>query len=292
MKLLSDLKKGYLYALASGMLYGLIGYFGVRIMDSGISVYNMVFWRFLVSAIFFLPLVIFDYKDLIQNPRETFKVFSYGLCLYGFSATFYFISSKYLGTGLAMIILYTFPGIVVAFNVLYYRLTFQKIYYISLPMMLIGMFMLVDSESVNFDIIGIFFGLFSAFFYALYIIGSKTSKLSAIPSSFVVSLGCMTTSLIMTLFNGSFIIPGDLEIWKNILGLGIIGTSLPILLLLLSFRYISSESASILSVLEPIFVLIFGIILLNEKINLVEILGASVILIAAFITLLPRNKHK
>ncbi len=289
MKLLSDIKKGSLYALTSGLLYGLIGYFGIMIMNAGISIYNMVFFRFLISTLSILPLAIFHYKTLFASPKENLKMFFYGLGLYAFSAIFYFISSKYLGTGLAMVISFTYPAFVVIFNVLYYRITFQKIYYIALPMMVIGMFMLVDSEGATFDLVGIFFGLLASFVYALYIIGSKTSKLHAIPSTFLVSLGCMSTSLILTIFDGSLIIPRGFEVWKNILGIGIICTSIPILLLLVSFKYISSESASILSVSEPIFVLIFGIILLNEKISMIEIMGATAILVAAFITLLPEK---
>ena len=67
--------------------------------------------------------------------------------------------------------------------------------------------------------------------------------------------------------------------------MALISTALPILLLLEAMKYISSTKASILSVLEPLFVVIFGVILLDEQISLAEGCGVVIVLAGAMLAL-------
>ena len=55
--------------------------------------------------------------------------------------------------------------------------------------------------------------------------------------------------------------------------------------MLYSLKYISSERASILSVLEPVFVVIFGVILLGETLHPWHAVGVVFVLLGAMITL-------
>jgi len=86
-------------------------------------------------------------------------------------------------------------------------------------------------------------------------------------------------------FDASISIPYEISTWVNIFGMAFISTTLPILLLLEAMKYISSTKASILSVLEPVFVVIFGIILLDEQINLTQGFGVVIVLAGAMLTL-------
>ena len=54
-------------------------------------------------------------------------------------------------------------------------------------------------------------------------------------------------------------------------------------------KYISSEKAAIVSVLEPVFVLLSGIILLGETVSVMQIFGTIIILSGAVITLFSKN---
>lgn len=105
----------------------------------------------------------------------------------------------------------------------------------------------------------------------------------------MVSFGCMLTSLIFCFVDGSFEVPQTIHVWTNITGMGLICTALPILMLLQSLKYISSEKASMLSVLEPVFVVILGVILLGESMAILQAIGAVVILSGAVMTFLPHK---
>jgi drug/metabolite transporter (DMT)-like permease len=136
-------------------------------------------------------------------------------------------------------------------------------------------------------------GIGSAFVYAVYVILSKKSSVAPLPSTFMVSVGCVLICYAAAMWEGSFCVPQGFGLWFNIIALGTLCTAIPMLLLLKALKYISSEKASLLSVLEPIFTLFFGMILLGETITMVQMIGIIIILCGALVTVLSsRNRGK
>lgn len=286
---LSSKNIGAFYAALSGLFYGLIGYFGLSVINANISIPTMLFWRFLVSSLFILALLLPKLNTIQIRPKEIIKITLSGVALYGSGSMIYFISAQYIGSGLAMVVFYTYPALVMLINFLLYRQAISKIYYLALLVILIGMLCLVNGSPFTFNAIGVALGVIAGLAYALYIIASKNSTVPPLVSTFFISLGSALICLVSALIDKSFTVPLNTEIWFNICGIGIICTALPIVLLLKGLKQISSLQVSILSVLEPVFVVLFGIILLNEKINLTQALGVTILLSGALLTLLnPR----
>lgn len=281
--------KGIIFALCSGLFFGLIGYFGISVIHSNISVYSMLFWRFTVSGLFIALLLLPQLQTINktkQHPKELLKVVLYGVFFYGICSILYFLAAQYIGSGLAMVIFFTYPALVMLINKLYYKTSFSLVYGFSLLIIFIGMFLLIHGQYYSFKPVGILFSALSALFYASYIFASKKSPVSPLLSTMMLSLGCMITCFIAAEFDHSFFIPATLQDWFNIFGIGIICTALPILLLLKGLKHISATQASILSVLEPVFVVLFGIILLGEQVTFTQSLGVSVILAGSLLSLL------
>ncbi len=294
MKFLSNYQTGALYAITSGLCYSLLGYFGVTIMQAGSSVFNMLFWRFLISALFALILLIPKYKTILQSPKAILKVLISGMVFYGTSSIAFFMSSSYIGTGLAMVIFFIYPAIVMIVNIAFYKAPFSKIYFLAFMIIIIGLVLLVDMQDFALDIIGVGLGIATAICYAMYMIVSEKIDVDPMLSTLMVSIGCMITCFISSLIDSSFNIPSGLNNWFNIIGIGLICTAIPILLLLQALKYIDAEKASTLSVLEPVFVLILGIILLDEKVTSMQILGTIIVLSGALMVLfhnIPKTKY-
>lgn len=294
MKFLSNYKTGALYAIMSGFCYSLLGYFGITIIQAGSSVYNMLFWRFLVSALFALILLIPKYQIILQSPRTSFNVLLGGMVFYGTSSIVFFLSSLYIGTGLAMVIFFIYPAIVMIINITFYKARFSKIYFLAFLIILIGLVLLIDMQDLALDIMGVVLGVATAIFYAGYIVASEKISIDPILSTLMVSIGSATICFIAALIDSSFHIPSGLNNWFNIIGVGLICTAIPILLLLKALKYIDAEKAATLSVLEPVFVLIFGIILLDEKVTFIQILGTIIVLSGALMVLFhntPKTKY-
>lgn len=286
-------QRGSFYAILSGFLYGFIGYFGLSAMNAHLSASTMLFWRFFISTLFIVVLVIPHVKAMKGQGRQMLHAFINGVLYYGFSTLLYFYSSLYLGSGLSMVVFFTYPLIIMLLNYFFYGQHIPKIYYLAIFIILLGMLMLIDGNDLGLDFIGIFLGLASSFFYACYIMSSKKNTLPTTVSTMMVCLGCMTTSLIVSCIDHSFTIPTTMNAWGNLLGIGLIATVLPILLMLYSLNYISSERASLLSVLEPVFVVLFGVVLLGEQLPFWHAVGIILILFGALITLFSQqlNNH-
>lgn len=276
--------RGSIYAILSGFLYGFIGYFGLSAINGNLSASTMLFWRFLISSLIILIIMLPKIKRTNDSYKNMFIAFLTGVLFYGMSTWLYFLASHYIGSGLAMVIFFTYPVLIMLLNYFLYKQSIPPVYYLAILVILIGMALMVDLDALSFNLWGILLGIASAFFYACYVIGSERNELSPNMSTFMVCLGCMVTSLFVSLFNHSLTIP-SIDTWYHLFGISIIATVVPIVLLLHSLKYISSEKASILSVLEPVFVVIFGVFLLDEKLSLWGAVGVLLVLTGALITL-------
>lgn len=281
----SQSRVGILYALSSGFLYGLLGYFGVGAMKSGSSVPSMLFWRFFLSGLFIAVITLFsktNFREMNITGSKALILLVCGLMFYGPSSIVYFMGSKYIGTGLSMVIFFIYPAMVMALGLILKHSKLHKNYYYAIGLMIIGMIFLVDINEFVFDLTGIILSLLSALFYALYIVCSKKFSIaSPLVSTFIVSVGCCITCFFWAMIEGSFRLPADLTTWLNLIGLSTFATAIPILLLLKALQYISSEQASILSVLEPVFVVIIGVIFLGEQVTMMQTIGIIMLLSGA-----------
>ena len=288
--MISKEHRGSLYAILSGFLYGFLGYFGVSVIQSSISVTNMLFWRFFISSLVIGILVIVTMRRNQDSFKEMLVAFGNGAIFYGLSTMLYFFACPYIGSGLAMVIFFTYPAMVIVLNYFLFGQKIPTIYYYALTIIIAGMSLFIDTSEMRFDLLGIVFSILSAFLYAAYIVSSKNiSTLSPNVSTLMVCLGCMVTCLFLSLVNHSFVVPTTLTVWFNLLGISIVSTTIPILLLLYSLNYISSERASILSVLEPVFVLIFGVTLLGEPMKIQYAFGVIIVLSGALLTLFSQR---
>ncbi len=280
---------GAVCAALSGLFFGLLGYFGVSVINANVSVSTMLFWRFLVSGVFIFILLLPQLNRMKFAHMETVRVTFSGFAFYGGSSILYFIAARYIGSGLAMVIFFVYPAIVMLINLLVYNQKVTKIYYLAFLVILLGMLCLVSSSQFHFNLLGLSLSVGSALAYALYIIFSKKNLVPPLISTLWVSLGSALTCLVTALCEKTFIIPLNFNTWLNIFGIGIICTALPIVLLLKGLKHISPLQVSILSVLEPVFVVIFGILLLGEKINFIQTVGVITLLSGALLSLFNDN---
>lgn len=274
-------KKGNWYAILSGLLYGLLGYFGMVLVGGGLSAVNVSFWRFSTSFLCMALIFLATRPKKLGPSRHYFRAFINGALFYSAPSTLFFIASQYIGTGQSMVIFFCFPAFVMMLNKALYNNPIKPHYFASFAVIIAGLVMLVDIAEFGFDLIGVALSLLSGVSYAFYVVFSKQVKLSALESTIMVSLGCATTSLILALATGTFVVPPQPMQWLHIIGLAIISTAVPILLMLEALKHISSDRASLLAVLEPVATVIFGVILLHEQLTMKAAFGIGLTLLGA-----------
>lgn len=276
---------GSIYVALSGLFFGLIGYFGISIIHANISVNTMLFWRFLIASLFMGVIIIPEFKTLHARPRDLITAFIYGCLFYGPSSTLYFMAADAIGSGLSMVLFYTFPAMVLFMGFCISKQAVSRSYYVAVGVIIMGMVFLTLGDPRQFNLTGLWLSLLSAFLFALYMVFSKTSTASAHVDTLMVCLGSTLSALMMALFEHRFVVPDQMGIWLNMLGIGTLCTSIPILLLLKGLKDISALQASILSVLEPVFVIFLGVVLLGESITAVDYIGVVTLLSGALLAL-------
>lgn len=283
------LKASCLIAL-SGILYGFLGYLGTSIMHENMSISTMLFWRFFIAGCWMLFFSLKKHAtdrvfDQI-NKRTLFIMFVLGAIGYAGSSGFYFVASQYTGTGLAMVIFFSYPIAIALTSWLLHGKKMQGSLLLTLLAMMIGLFLLRDASVQSFDLIGIFFGVLAAICYAFYMIGSKRFSSVSLDSNvltMVVSFACAFIFLGFSLSTHSFMFPLNLKNVLYLLALGILATALPIQLMLEGLKYVSSMRASIISVLEPLVTVLVGVLWLHESVSYLQMLGVMIILGSALV---------
>lgn len=281
--MISNEWRGILYAIASGLFFGALGYFAMGILQADISIPNMLFWRFFIAGLF---MTVISYSVLKrQSYRDLFNSFLLCAVFYSSSTALYFLSSTYIGTGLAMVIFFTFPVFVIFLSWLLYKQKISLIYYVAIGFILLGLALLSHNNEVTLDLIGISLAIFSAVLYAIYLVASKKQAglLHPMLLTLMVCYSCSFVFFNVSIFHGSFVVPQTLVVWGHVIGLAIICTALPILFTLYGLKYISAAKTSILSVLEPVIVVIIGVLFLEEAITLKQVIGVVIILAAAIL---------
>ncbi len=285
----SVLQAGLLVSL-SGILYGFLGFLGTKVLQENVDISNMLFWRFFIAGCWMLPFVIrkcSTEKLFNIDKHNLIFLLSLGAIGYAGSSGFYFIASEHTGTGLAMVIFFSYPILIALYSWLTQRNSFNMKTFLILISMMVGLILLgkKDASNNSFNFIGIAGGTAAALSYALYIIGSKKFSSKNADSnvvSMIVSFACAIIYLMLSLVKGTYSFP-PMNSWITLLALGIFATAIPIQLMLEGLKRISSMRASIISVLEPIVTVLVGVMLLEETISYLQMLGVIIILGSAII---------
>lgn len=293
---LRDETKGTILVALSGMLYGLIGYLGTKLFNDDFSVEAMLFWRFLVAAIWMLSGSLFSLRTRFANvgsPAALFKITMFGAVTYSCASAFYFQASKHIGTGIAMVIFFSFPVFVTLFAWLSKSWHMNRHALISLIAVMIGLFCLRGSGEAS-DKIGIIFAVMASLSYAVYVFGSRytVTNLDSRLMTFFICFASAVVFGVISLVTKTFMFPHNWQSWVYIGTIGILATALPIQLLLDGLKYISPIKASVLSVLEPVVTVLLGFWLLHEHLTLVQSIGVVIVLLGALLIQFERSQER
>ena len=211
---LTDKTKAFLYCILSGLLFGPIGFFGTMVMNEGISISNMLFWRYAIS-LGFLFLILLPKISYLKFDASVFRFqILIGILLYGPFSYLYFKASALIRTGLAMVLLFTYPAFVMAIRALFFKKKIPKIYLASIAIVFSGLLLIIEIKSMKADIWGIIFALLCAIFYATYIVAtnSRINTASPLTASITISIGGIIFSLLAVLYENTFKSPYALDI--------------------------------------------------------------------------------
>lgn len=279
---------GSLLVALSAILYGVLGYFGTQLVQHHFPIAMMLFWRFIIAAMWILLSNFFAKQNIFLfqgNKKDLLNVLTIGVLSYSGSSIFYFMASAFIGTGIAMVIFFAYPIFILMFTAFFQPATLNKTTIFSLIDVIIGLFCLKGNSEQHLQYHGVWIAVFAGFCYSIYVYSSKYT-LKSLNSSLLTFLVCLGNAFLFLLIASKshhFIWPVGMREWLWIFALGIFATALPIQLMLEGLKLIDPMRAAILSVLEPVVTVILGIIFLGESLSILQGLGIVVVLAAAIL---------
>lgn len=198
------------------------------------------------------------------------------------------ISKVYIGT----ITFATYPIFVMFMEPYVFKEKFQFRNLISIIMIIIGIAFLIPAFQLNNAMtLGILYGLLSSFsFAALSIINRRLalSYDSAIITLYEQAIAAFIMTIIISLLHptlgeGSFIHFIELVIY------GVVFTALAHSLYIHGLKEVKAQTASIISVLEPVYSIFIALIFLNERLTHQEMIGTIFILLAVIVNTIQNH---
>jgi drug/metabolite transporter (DMT)-like permease len=271
--------KGYSQVIAASILYGLIGIF-IKLIDD-MPLGSIIFYRLLfgLAAVTLYLTVSGRFFEMRLKEKKRYLLM---LGLFEAAAvTANFYSIRYTTVSIAVLLLYTTPIYVTLLSplVLKEKITSRSI--IVLALSVTGVVMVVQPQTQHgINVIGVALGLASGLLFALMILTSR--KIKDIYTGTAQATWSMIISIIVFSPN-AFAVSAD--VLKNdvylIILFGLLPTAIGGILYFNGLRLVRAQSASIISLLEPVSAVVFAFMILSEPIAFSTVLGGGFILLGA-----------
>lgn len=254
--------------------------------------------RLLTSGFLLLAFILFVKKEPIlkiwQNKNSVMLLLAFSFLGMLPSQFTYFMAIKYGNAATATILQFTGPLFIIIFIALRQLKLPRRIDCISIIIAMIGTILLVTKGHLNtlsLAPMAVFWGLLAGLSQASYTLLPK-KLLSDFSSLIVVGWAMLLGSIPFI----PIISTRQLSIinWKiavSLVFIIIFGTILAYLFYILSLKYIEPAITGVLSAFEPLTATVLSVTLLHLHLNFIEIIGAFLIILTAFLQILPAKKY-
>jgi drug/metabolite transporter (DMT)-like permease len=211
--------------------------------------------------------------------------------LFAFTAASAFFALERIPASTFTVVIYSYPAMVALLSLfLGERLSSRG--WFALGLTVIGIILTVPDFGSGFtDMLGIIFTLSNAITYALYIVisGRLLRGHSDLTGASMWSItGTFVTMVVVSLLRGVNW-PADASQWGSLIAMSVISTVIPIFAFYAGMQKLGAPRAAILSTVEPVFTLILAFLLLGERIETIQQIGAALILGSVILLQLGRS---
>ncbi len=242
-----------------------------------------IWWRAL-CALFFLGAYCWwkGFSFRFDNAKQARSIFIAGILMAAHWIS-YFYALQLSNVAVGMLSLMTFPAMTTLLEPILLKTKFEPIQLLLGVIVLIGIFFLVPSFSLDNTVTqGALMGLLSAFVYSVRNILLKT-QVSDFNSFTLVFYQMLVTVVLVSPVLFIYSSEGVANYAWQLLFLGLVTTTIGHSLFLNSFRHFSVSTASIMGSMQPIYGIMIAMFFLHEFPNGRSIIGGVLILITVII---------
>lgn len=286
---------GYISGILAGVSYGTNPLFGKVLMESGVPIMAMLFFRYAFAAVILAVLMMFRKESFLVKRREVGLLILLGIFFAGSSITL-FCSYEFIPSGLATTLIYLYP-VIVALIMVFLRIYPSWQTWLAISATFGGILLLSSpSGDVQIRVPGVLLAIGSALCYSFYLVIVNRSKRIRNVSEHTITLYSLVTGAILFATirhaQGGSMLEGidTLGDWGNLIGLAIIPTMVSMLTIAISSRYIGPTKTAVLGVFEPLTAILIGTLLFGETLTAKMALGIAICVAAVVFMIIKPGK--
>ena len=272
---------GIIFALAAGVFFGIIGPITKTAYNLGAGVGLAIFLRYIVALLIVSPLIPYQ-SNLIKTYRENFRLFLLITVASIMLTTGLLISVTYINVSLTIIIFCTYPIIVLTISVFVTKEKIKKIIKFLFISTFIGLFLALSPSTESLKVQGIIFALIASLGASIMIVTNQTmSKKNISPIEINIFINFFNTIFFLVILSLFFEINLDVNLNAFIILLiPSCSYAIALFLQLLAIPRIGQTNTALFLYLEPITGIFGAVLILNEQLTSIQLLGTAIVLIS------------
>ena len=269
------------FALAAGVFFGIIGPVTKTAYNLGAGVGLAIFLRYIVALLIVAPLIPYQ-KNLIKTYKENFTNFLLITIASIMLTTGLLISVTYINVSLTIIIFCTYPIIVLTISIFITKEKIKNIIKFLFVTTFVGLFLALSPSSESLKIQGIIFALIASLGASIMIVTNQTmSQKNISPIQINIFINFFNTIFFFIILSIFFKI--DVDVSLNaflILLIPSCSYAIALFLQLLAIPRIGQTNTALFLYLEPITGIFGAVLILNEQLSTIQLLGTAIVLVS------------
>lgn len=283
---------GVVIVLMSAFCAALLPSFAKLAYENDVTVMTVLFLRFSLAALVLFSYLLITRQNIRLDKKNLLGLFLLGCVFNTMQATTYFSSLNYIPASLAVLIAYTYPAFTAIVTCLWDHEPITKKIAFSLVSCLAGLVLMLGTTLGHINVLGVILATAASLFYTVYVVLSNKmlKKVPPFIASSYITLFTTVGTFFLSLFSNNkinFGFPG--AVWPWIFGLVTFST-LTILLLFKSLKILGPTKATVLCTSEPLFGVVVAMILFQERLTGLQLLGAAGVIAGAVLAVYTPSK--
>ena len=272
---------GIIFALAAGVFFGIIGPVTKTAYNLGAGVGLAIFLRYIVALLIVSPLISRQ-QNLISTYKKNFGYFFLITIASIMLTTGLLTSVTYINVSLTIIIFCTYPIIVLAISIFITKEKIKNIIKFLFLTTFIGLFLALSPSTEDLKIQGIIFALIASLGASIMIVTNQTmSKKNISPIQINIFINFFNTIFFFIILSLFYKIDTDVSLNAFlILLIPSCSYAIALFLQLLAIPRIGQTNTALFLYLEPITGIFGAVLILNEKLTSIQLLGTAIVLIS------------
>ena len=272
---------GIMFALAAGVFFGIIGPVTKTAYNLGAGVGLAIFLRYIVALLIVAPLIPYQ-KNLLKTYKKNLTNFLLITIASIMLTTGLLISVTYINVSLTIIIFCTYPVIVLTISIFITKEKIKNIIKFLFVTTFFGLFLALSPSSESLKVQGIIFALIASLGASIMIVTNQTmSKKNISPIQINIFINFFNTIFFFIVLSIFFKI--DIDVSLNaflILLIPSCSYAIALFLQLLAIPRIGQTNTALFLYLEPITGIFGAVLILNEQLSSIQLLGTAIVLVS------------